>query len=79
MVRIPTGRRRTVGYITNMAKDLNSGLPRTNKPAIRVELELRASELQIQHTKFLYQEKVKNNFLNSQNSLSIKLSKGRLI
>ena len=53
-----------------MAKDLNSGLPRTkfvlgspefslfNKLAIRVGLEHRASELKAQHTKFLYQEKI---------------------
>ena len=47
-----------VGYLTNMVKDLNSRLPRTNKLAIRVGLELRASELKVQHTKFLYQEKM---------------------
>ena len=40
-----------------MAQDLNLQLPRTNKLVIRVELELRVSELQVQHTKFLYQEK----------------------
>jgi len=47
-----------VGYLTNMAKDLNSGLPRTNKLEIRVGLELRASKLKVQHTKFLYKEKI---------------------
>lgn len=62
-----------------MAKDLNSGLPRTNKLAIRVGLELRASELKVQHTKFLYQEKIDKKFFKFTNSLSIKLSKGKLI
>ena len=74
-----------------MAKDLNSGLPRTkfvlgspefslfNKLAIRVGLEHRASELKVQHTKFLYQEKIDKKFFKFTNSLSIKLSKGKLI
>ena len=33
-----------IGYFTSMAKDLNSGLQRTNPAGVRVGLELGASE-----------------------------------
>ena len=37
-----------IGYFTSMAKDLNSGLQRTNPAGVRVGLELGASESQVQ-------------------------------
>ena len=58
-----------IGYITKHGQGFKLGTTKNkicsspefslfNKLAIRVGLEHRASELKVQHTKFLYQEKI---------------------
>ena len=47
-LRIQTSRRQTIGYFTSVAKDLYSGLPRTNPASDHAGLEPRASGIHVQ-------------------------------